>query len=209
MIKAIIFDIGNVLVKGSLLKKPTKNHIHGVHEYVAIKLNIALDQYFDSIDTTYAKSMEGKLPKKKVLEIMSKNLKTTPKRLEKLYIKSYKRQFKKNKELFRLVFRLRKKGYKIAILSDQWHLSKEVLASKKLMKKFDVVVISCDVGVRKPNSKIYKIVLKKLNLPAKGCVFIDNQMWNIKPAKKLGMKTILFKDTNQLIKELNKLEVNI
>ena len=73
------------------------------------------------------------------------------------------------------------------------------------MKKFDEVVVSCDVGIRKPNPKIYKMILKKLKLKGKSCIFIDNQKWNLIPAKKLGMKTILFKDNKQADEKLKKL----
>jgi len=129
--------------------------------------------------------------------------------LQKVFVKAYKRNFQRNKELFRKAFQLNKKGYKIAILSDQWHLSKKALVNKKDMKKFDAVVISCDVGLRKPDPKIYRLVLKRLKLPAKNTVFIDNQKWNTKPARKLGMNTILFKNNKQAFKQLRKLGVDI
>jgi len=206
-IKAVIFDIGGVLITGALLKKPKKGHVHGVHEYMAKKLNVTLDQYFDAIDTLYAGSMVGKKPEKQMLKIMAKNLKTKPNKLKKLYLKSYKRHFRKNKRLFKLAFKLKKEGYKIAILSDQWQISEDVLAPKRLMKKFDIAIISPDVKVRKPNPKIYKLTLKKLKLLAKQTVFIDNQTWNLIPAKKIGMKTILFKNNEQTFKELEKLGV--
>jgi len=206
-IKAIIFDIGGVLISGGLLKKPKGKHIHGVHEYMAEKLKITIDQYFDSIDTAYALSIENKASKKKVLQIMAKNLKTTPLKLEKLYFKAYKKHFKKNKKLFRLADKLKKKGYKIAILSDQWQVSQELFVTNKIRKKFDVVIVSSEVGIRKPDPKIYKLTLKKLKLPAKQTVFIDNQKWNIIPAKKLGMKTILYKGFDQTKKALERLGV--
>lgn len=38
---------------------------------------------------------------------------------------------------------------------------------EKYTKKFDEVVISCDVKLRNPNPKVYKVMLKKLNIPAK------------------------------------------
>ncbi len=206
-IKAIIFDIGGVLQIGTILKKPIRRHTHYVHEFIVKKLKIPLDQYFDSIDTAYAKSIEGKISKKKTISILSQNLKISPKKLERLYFKAYKKNFRRNKQLFKKVFVLRKQGSKIAILSDQWHLSKDALIEKRDAKKFDAVVVSCDVGVRKPDPKIYKIVLKKLNLPASQTIFIDNQEWNLVPAKKLGMKTILFKDNEQLFREFKKLGI--
>lgn len=202
-IKAILFDIGDVLALSKRPIKKYKNGRHhlGVHEGVAKRLNISLDQYFDSIDTTYAKSIEGKISKKQAIEILSKNLKISKKELQKIYSEGYTQEFKQNQELLKKVFELKKLGYKIAVLSDQWHLSKEALIPKEIYRKFDTILISCDVGIRKPNPEIYKLSIKKLKLPAQKILFIDNQKWNIFPTKKLGMKTILFKNNKQLFKE--------
>jgi len=204
-IKAIIFDVGGVLQLGgnsSWKRGKISVQTRGVHADIAKKLMISLDQYLDSIDTNYALAMEGKIPKKRVIKILSENLKTTPKKLERLYLKAYKKHFKFNKQLFKQALKLKKRGYKITILSDQWYLSKEALVNSKLKKNFNLIIISCDVGLRKPNPKVYRLVPKKLKISPKNCLFIDNQEWNIKPAKKLGMKTILFKNNKQAILEL-------
>jgi len=201
-IKAIIFDIGGVLQLG----KYHKNHrTSKVHDDVSKKLKIPLDQYFDSIDSVYADSIEGKILEKEALKIMAKNLKISVKKLKKIFINAYKKNFKFNKQLFKQALKLKKEGYKIAILSDQWYVSKQVLVGPKIKNNFNVVVISCGVGVRKPNPKIYRLIVKKLKLSPKYCLFIDNQQWNIKPARKLGMKTILFKNNKQTIRELENL----
>ena len=206
-IKALIFDVGGVLQLGERLLEYYKGKTHnlGVHEHVSRKLKISLDKYFDSIDTVYAKSIEGKISEKKALKIMARNLKTTSKKLKEFYKQAYKENFKLNKELLKFAFKKKKQGYKIAILSDQWHLSKKILVSKDFYNKFDATIVSCDVGVRKPNPGIYKLVLKKLKLSAKETIFIDNQEWNTKPAEELGMKTVLFKNNKQAIKEIEKL----
>ena len=202
-IRAILLDVGDVLAisKEPLKKYKNKTHHLGVHESVAKKLNISLDQYFDSIDTTYAKSIEGKIAKDKVLETLSKNLKISKQKLIKVYSEVYKNQFTQNFQLLKKLFKLKKQGYKIAVLSDQWHLSKEILMPKKIYKNFNVVAVSCGVGIRKPNLKIYQIIIKKLKLPSREILFIDNQQWNILPAKKIGMRTILFKNNKQLFNE--------
>ena len=205
-IKAVIFDVGGVLAlsKNPIIIRRQGNRTFGVHEFIARKLKISLDQWFDSIDTEYSDSIEGKISKEKVLSIISKNVKTPKRKLQKIILKAYKKNFKQNKKLYKFAFKLKKQGYKIAILSDQWYLSKQALLPEKISKKFDKIIISCDIGVRKPNLKIYKILLKKLNLPAENCLFIDNQEWNLKPAKKLGMKTILFLNNKQLFRQLSK-----
>lgn len=209
-IKAVVFDIGGVLALSSYSPYLKKGHRSlGVHKFMAKKLKISLDQYFDSIDSTYTKSIEGKITKSKALTVISKNIGISKIKLEKLFTKAYKKKFSQNKKLYKLAFKLKKQGYKIAILSDQWHVSKEALVIKKYIKRFNVVVISCDVGMRKPNTKIYKFLLAKLKLPAKKCIFIDNQKWNLTPAKKLGIKTILFKNNKQLISDLRKFGVEV
>ncbi|MFH1503369.1 MAG: HAD-IA family hydrolase [Candidatus Diapherotrites archaeon] len=202
-IKAIVFDVGGVLALGNNSRwKKGKICVQaeGVHADVARKLGISLDQYLDSIDTNYALAIEGKTPKNKVMNILSKNLKVSKKKLTNLYIDSYKRNFALNKQLFKQAFELKKKGYKIGVLSDQWFLSQKALMPKKLYSKFDVVLISCEQKMRKPNPAFYKLLIKKLKTRPSEILFIDNQIWNIKPAKKLYLKTIVFKSNYLLFK---------
>ena len=73
-IKAIIFDVGGVLAIPTYPVKLLEDHNYGVHHYVADKLQIVLDQWFDAIDTAYVKSMEGKISEKETIRIISKNL---------------------------------------------------------------------------------------------------------------------------------------
>ena len=216
-IKAIVFDVGGVLqlpkypvslIQDTHLAGVPKNIGHrnkGVHEFLADKLKIALDHWFDGIDSIYVKSIEGKTTKKQVLKVLSKNFNISEKRIEKWLIKAYKSFFNLNNELIKYIKKLKKKGYKVAILSDQWHFSKEALYTRRIIKLFRPIVTSCDVGMRKPNPKIYKLMLKKLKLPAKQILFIDNQEWNTRPAKKLGMKTLLFKDNEDIIPKLDRI----
>jgi len=206
-VKAIILDIGGVLFinKNELKKRKIIHRNLGVHQEIAKRLKISLDQYFDSIGSAYAKSLKGKITKSDLLTILYKKLNVSRKILEKFYYNAYKKYVKKNKSLISKLINLKKQGYKLAILSDQWHLSKKAHLAKEFPKLFKPIILSCDVGARKPNIKIYKLVLKKLKVPAKNCLFIDNQEWNIKPAKKLGMKTILFKNNKQLFKEFDKI----
>lgn len=207
-IKAVVFDVGGVLQLSKYSAKCIDGHYSlGVHEYVAKKLKISLDQWFDSIDTAYTKSIEGKISRMKTISIITKNVNTTSGKLIKIFRKAYKKNFKKNKKLYRIAFSLKKKGYKIGILSDQWYLSKDALMSKKDTKGFFPIVVSCDVGVRKPNPKIYKMVIKKLGLKASEILFVDNQKWNLIPAEKLGMQVLLFKENKKLIKDLKRMKI--
>lgn len=205
-IKSIIFDVGGVLALGKnsvFTKKGFRPS--GVHEYVAKKLNISMDQYLDSIDTNYALAIEGKISEEHLLKIFSKNMRTNPLVLKKLYVKAYQKNFKQNKQLFKQAFKLQKQGFIVGILSDQWTLSKKALMPEKYYQNFKPVIVSCDVGLRKPNPKIFDLLIKTLKLKPEEIVFIDNQEWNIAPAKSIGIKTILFENNKQLFKQLNQI----
>jgi len=210
-IKAVIFDIGSVLVlsKQTLKVINGKRYYLGVHESIARKLGISLDQWLDTLEFPYSKSYVGKISEAQTVSVISKNLNCNPPKLKKVIVETYKENFKQNTELYKFAFKLKKQGYKIAILSDQWQLSKEAVVDPKLMAKFNLVIISCDVGLRKPDLPIYKLTLKKLGLKPQECVFIDNQTWNLTPAKKLGMEAILFKTNKQVFKQLFKIGVKV
>jgi putative hydrolase of the HAD superfamily len=63
----------------------------------------------------------------------------------------------------------------------------------KLDTFFSKYIISGDVGLRKPNPRIYQVLLEQLEVSAKECVFVDNSLKNLEPASKLGMTTVYFK----------------
>lgn len=203
-VKTIFFDIGGVLQiskNRNLLNnypEEKKHHTLGVHDYMTSKIKIPIDQYFDALEEVYPKSIDGTLSKKETLKKMSKNLGVKKQKIEKLYKKAYKKYLKLNKPLLKKAIKLKKIGYQIAILSDMWPVSKEVLIPEKLSYKFHDSIVSCDVGTRKPRPKIYKLALKRLKSKPSESLFIDNQLWNIDAAKKLGIKTIQFKNNKQL-----------
>lgn len=206
-IKLIAFDVGGVLQLGKYIESKNMPHNLGVHQYLSKKFKKDLDSWFDSIDTTYGKSMDRTITRKSAIMNLAKNLDVSQEKIIKLFHKAYKKGFKKNKKLYGIANKLKKNGFGIGILSDQWYLSADVLTSKKDMKNFNPVIISCNVGIRKPNPKIYKMLIKKCKCKADEILFIDNRDWNLKPARNLGIKTILFKDNKQCINELKKIGV--
>lgn len=201
-IKTILFDVGGVLVLGKNSHwKHGKLVPSGVHLDVADKLKIPLDQYLEVIETLFAQAIEGKISEKQTIQTIASKLKISQSKLIKLYVWAYRRHLKPNKVLHKKALQLKKLGYQVGILSDQWYLSEKALMPKKLFKKFNPIIVSCHTGFRKPNLNIYKLALKKSNSKPRETLFIDNQDWNIPPAKKLGIKTIQFHSNEQLFEE--------
>lgn len=197
--KAVIFDLGGVLSLGKRSR--------GVHESVAKRLGISLDQYFDSIDEIYSAAITGTISSAKALQMMAKNLDTTPKKLAQIYSQAYKKNFKRDNVLYNFALDLKKKGYKISILSDIWEVARDSILTKKNYGKFEDIVTSYDIGVRKTNPKIFRVALKRLKVKPQEAIFTDNREWNLKAPEKLGITSILYKNPRQFIRELGKLGV--
>lgn len=85
------------------------------------------------------------------------------------------------------------RNHDLAILSnDLSDWSKYLRQKYSLDRLFREVVVSADYGVRKPDRKLYQILLKRLGVPAQRCVLIDDNIRNLQPAAELGMKTVHF-----------------
>ena len=67
---------------------------------------------------------------------------------------------------------------------------------------FQEIVISGEVGVAKPDPKIFEVLLDKVGRPARECLLIDDSSGNIEAAKGLGFQTIHFEHPAQLEAEL-------
>ena len=87
------------------------------------------------------------------------------------------------------VLAARRAGVRTAMLSNSWGEDRYDLA--ELERLFDTWVISGLEGVRKPDPAIYALVLDRIGLPAADCVFVDDLPGNLKPARALGMGTVV------------------
>jgi len=198
MIKAIIFDVGGVL------------YLSRTPEYIFMQkaLNLYGKDYTNGIAKYIKLSSINKISEKEAFEKMSKYTNISAKKIKNIFIREYRKRFWLNKYLLNLIKRL-KKEYKISIISNQFSLSYHLLINNKLIKHFFMPIFSHQVKTKKPEEKVYRIALKKLRVPANQTIFVDDREFNLIPAKKLGMKTILFKNNKQLVKDLKKLGVKI
>jgi FMN phosphatase YigB (HAD superfamily) len=111
------------------------------------------------------------------------------------------RYLKLDKEFSGIAIELQE-HFNLALLSNdisEWSL---YLRQKyNLNRFFREIVISGDVGFRKPSDDIYKILLDRLGCNSNDCIFIDDRYKNLLPAMKLGMKVIKFTRENITVEE--------
>ena len=92
--------------------------------------------------------------------------------------------------------------YKTGLISNAWSDLRDYLVREKMDDAFDHIVISAEVGVAKPDPKIFKIALEKAGVSPNEAVFVDDFYHNIEGCEKVGMKGIHFKDTQSALQQL-------
>jgi putative hydrolase of the HAD superfamily len=72
----------------------------------------------------------------------------------------------------------------------------------EVMALFDHIIESAKIGLRKPDPRIYRMMIDALGVDAKNCVYLDDLGVNLKPAREIGMTTIKVVSAPQAIAEL-------
>ncbi len=108
-----------------------------------------------------------------------------------------------NEPMIELMRELRGRDLRMALLTNnvrEWEpLWRSMIPVDEL---FEVVVDSAFVGCRKPEPRIYEIVLRQLGVEAGGCLFVDDVEVNCDAARELGMTAVHFRETEQAIAEI-------
>lgn len=112
-------------------------------------------------------------------------------------------------EVIDIIKKLRKK-YKLGLISNGGaDYIRTTLQNNDLEILFDEVLISAEIGMLKPDLKIYKYMLDKLKLEPQETVFIDDHKNNIEAAQTLGMFGIIYTTCNNLKKQLNRIDIHV
>jgi len=93
--------------------------------------------------------------------------------------------------MFDLVADLRALGVRTGLLSNSWG---DIYPRERIAAAFDSVVISAEVGLRKPQPEIFRLALDGLGVAAERAVFVDDAEPNLVGARTVGVRTILHAD---------------
>ena len=189
-IKKVIFDVGQVLVKFSpknLFLKILKNE----EEVDYLLKNICTWEWHIQQDLVYDTS--------KVAEPMAKKYPEYKQAIDAFYGRFLEMIEGTYKENVNLALQLKKQGYSIYLLSnfpgDQFE---KYRLQNSYIDMFDDRIISGDVGLAKPDKKIYELAVQKFSLIPEESLFIDDKIENTTSAEKLGIKTIHLENPNAL-----------
>lgn len=98
-----------------------------------------------------------------------------------------------------------KPKYRTGLISNAWSGLRAYIQREKFDDAFHHMVISAEVGVAKPDPRIYHIALEQLQVGPKEAVFVDDVLENIEACEQVGMRGIHFKSPETIIKQLKDL----
>jgi putative hydrolase of the HAD superfamily len=106
-------------------------------------------------------------------------------------------------DMLEAVAAARSNELKTGLLSNSW--GTRLYPRARIDPLFDAIVISGEVGLRKPDPAIFELVLQRLGVAADRSVFVDDHPGHLSAAGELGMTTVLHRSPSTTITELEAL----
>jgi epoxide hydrolase-like predicted phosphatase len=193
--QAVVFDWGNVIGfdDRSIVVKFMCNSFH------------FSESEFESANLEKRKAMkEGKSDIDFWLELaQKKGIQLSSDWAEK-YTATLKESVGADPKMYLLIDELKKNGIRVGMLSNIDDRYTKLIRGFGFYDPFEPCLLSCEMGLQKPDPKVYELLLMKLDLPAKEVLFIDDLPENVEAAKKMEIDALLFESPQQLREELLK-----
>ena len=173
--------------------------------------NKTLDDLVPILDSIYRSSTEGEVKDiHEFWKVLLRNLGV----LERPILIQELIELRKNHVLtrFRLydnvisVLSTLRKNYKLALVSNCFVGLSDILKALNLTRFFECIILSYEVGVRKPDRRIYLEALQRLKLRPEESVFVSDAISDLEGAREVGLKTMLVRQgeyTTHGAKDLN------
>lgn len=195
-IQVVFFDFGGVIQRT---------------EFQAPRQRLAqrLGMEYEDIDTivfnspTAKQATVGEIPAQKHWEAVAKRLKVNKKDIAAIESEFFAGDVIDH-DIVEYLRSLRPR-FRTGLISNAWSDMRDYLVRKKLDEVFDTLTISAEVGVAKPEARIYRTALEQAQVKAGEAVFVDDVPVNIEACEALGMKGVLFKEPQEAMKQLKKL----
>jgi glucose-1-phosphatase len=196
-IKAVIFDLGGVLVRTESQQS---------RQDLAVRLNRTPEELYQLIfdSPTASQATLGQVTAREHWSSVGGVLQMTEAQVEDVR-RSFFAGDHLDKALVDYIRSLRPR-YQTALLSNAWDDLRSLLGKTwNILEAFDEIVISAEVGIAKPDARVYQLLIERLNIPPEQAVFVDDFVRNIEAADRIGLKTVWFRNRAQAIADLEKI----
>lgn len=193
MTDVVFFDFGGVIAEEGWVNGLTDiAHHHGFlpHEF-----------FHDACDVLWGTGyMYGRASEKTFWETLGKryDFRMTSEEMRTVILT----RFVIRPKVIELIQKIKNKGYRMAILSDQTNWLDELDARYGFFRLFDRVFNSYHMGTGKKSAGVFPLVCGEMGADIKNCLFVDDSEGHIQRAKSCGMQTVLFDDAETKIREI-------
>jgi len=199
--RAIFFDFGGVIVSSPFEAFNQYEALNGLpldfirrvnsvnadaNAWALLERNEIAPEEFDRIFAIESAQLGHRIPGSVVLELIYGN---------------------ERPEMVAALDLLKSKGYLLACLTNNVitnrHSQARASMVTPILNRFDHVIESSKVGVRKPEQRFYEIACERAGVEPAQCVFLDDLGINLKTARSMGMTTIKVLSGPQALSELS------
>ena len=202
MIKNIIFDLGNVIINYNQ-KKIINNFTEKEEE-----MKYIYDEIFHAPEWTLMDL--GDITNDEAIEIINKRNEFKYEKLTQEFLHEWYKKQPINRDIVEIAKILKNNGYNLFVLSNMANQTYEYFKNDEFFSLCTGIVISAHEHVKKPDEKVYRLLLNRYTLNAEECLFIDDDDSgkNYETANKIGIKGRRImpnqaEDVKKLLLELN------
>ncbi len=182
MIKNIILDLGNVIInynQEKIIKHFTQKKDE--HDYI-------IEQIFKAPE--WQMMDMGTITNQEAANIINQRNNFKYKDLTDEFLNNWYKVQIINRDVVEFAKKLYEKGYKLYVLSNMANLTFEFFKNDEFFEMCDGIIISAHEHIKKPDEKIYRLLLEKYSLKAEECLFIDDDDSgkNYETANRIGIK---------------------
>lgn len=194
--KAIIFDIGNVV-----LEWQPEHVLQSV--FSVSNMPMMMEQTF--LSPEWSAYDQGLISTKDLKEQLADKLECSNTAMEAL-LQNVVIALRPIPEMIELLTKLKALGYPIYALTNMpSDIFRSLLEEHPFWQLFDDIVVSSHIKLAKPDPQIFEFILAKHQLKAAECIFLDDSKANVTSAKALGFTTIKVINFQQAIDDLSEL----
>ncbi|HSD99058.1 MAG TPA: HAD family phosphatase [Patescibacteria group bacterium] len=195
MIRAIIFDIGGVLIEDPKEK---------MYDFFSDQLHVDREKFSQANLALEPMHQKGELSETEYWEKMKQSLSYTKTIDSSLWLEAFlSTNTEFNPRIMQVVKRLKKHGIATALLSNTEQPIADFLR-KEYGHEFVFCIFSCEQHAVKPDRKIYLDAIEMMHIHPEEAIMIDDKEENIQAAEQIGVKGILFTPKTNLVAELKK-----